>query len=417
MELGRQKGAELHFEQLLKLVPNDAVAHLYMGDLSFLEHRYGDAVAHYEQSGGQHLKSPAATLRYARCLVETGKAAAADETLAGLPTDAGAETRFEAGVLLAGAGRYEGAVREFQLARKGYGDQYQVGFNLILALMGSHNNSAAIQAAEQLAEQGNRKAELYNLLSRAYESDGQTQKAYDSLREAIRLEPQDETNYLDLMSLCLTHENWELSLEIADVALSRIPAAYRVRLQRGAVWAMQGKMEDAEQEFLAASRIAPQAELPPVALALARIDMNKLDEAAEGLRSRRASKDYRVHWLLGEALSRAGVEPGSAGEKEAVAELQQAVRTNPGANAPRVLLGKMLMKRGDIAGAAGQFEAALQIDPEEMSATYQLAMIYRDQGKTKQAEELAAKVSKARSAPDPGQFTQRNLVKIIREGK
>src|ERR1035441_1634659 len=40
MELDRQKPAKAHFEQLLKLVPNDPVAHLYMGEISFTEHRY-----------------------------------------------------------------------------------------------------------------------------------------------------------------------------------------------------------------------------------------------------------------------------------------------------------------------------------------------------------------------------------------
>ena len=416
MELDRQKPAKAHFEQLLKLVPNDPVAHLYMGEISFTEHRYGDAVAHYEQSGGQHLKSPAVTLHYARSLVESGKAAVAQQVLEQLPPGSDAESHFDAGMLLAGAKRYDAAARQFQLAQNGYPDQYQVGFNLIVALVESHNNAAAIRAGEQLLAQGHRQAELYNLLSRAYEADGRTQQAYDALRAATQIDPQDEVNYLDLMSLCLIHENWDLSLEIADVALIRIPQAYRVRLQRGAVLAMQGKMEDAEKEFLTAAQVAPQADLPPVVLALAQIDMSKFAEAADVLRAHRASKDYRVHWLLAEALSRAGAEPGSAAEKEAVAELQQAVRLNPGASQPRVLLGKMLIKRGDAAAAAVQLEEALKLDPEEMSAAYQLAMIYRDRGNTKRAEELAEKVGKARAAPDPSQFAHRNLVKIIREG-
>jgi predicted Zn-dependent protease len=416
MELNRQKSAKAHFEQLLKLVPNDAVAHLYMGEIAFSEHRYGDAVTHYEQSGGKHLKSPAVTLHYARSLTESGKGAAAQQVLEELPPEASAETHFQAGLLLAGAKRYAAAARQFQRAQTGYPDPYQVGFNLMVALVESHDNAAAIRAGEQLLTQGQRKAELYNLLSRAYEAEGHTQQAYDALRTATQIDTQDETNYLDLMSLCLTHENWDLSLEISDVALSRIPQSFRVRLQRGAVLAMEGKMEDAEKEFLAASQAAPQADLPPVTVALVRIDMGKFAEAADLLRTRRTSKDYRVHWLLAEALSRAGAEPGSEAEKEAVAELQQAVRLSPGVSQPRVLLGKMLAKRGDAAGAAAQLEAALKLDPEEMSAAYQLAMIYRDQGNTRRAEELAEKVGKARAAPDTRQVTQRNIVKFTREG-
>ena len=110
------------------------------------------------------------------------------------------------------------------------------------------------------------------------------------------------------------------------------------------------------------------------------------------------------------------IESKAATVEDIVAELQQAVRLNPGASQPRALLGKMLAKRGEAAAAAVQLEAALKLDPEEISAAYQLAMIYRDQGKTKEAEELAAKVGNARAAPEPNQFTHRNLVKIIRDG-
>jgi predicted Zn-dependent protease len=416
MELGRQKPAELHFEQLLKLTPTDAVAHLYMGEIAFGKHRYGEAVTHYEASAGQQFKSAAVTLHYARSLAESGKPAVAEQVLAELPPDTDATNHFEAGVVLAGAKRYAGAARQFELAQNGYPDPYQVGFNLVLVLVEGHDNPAAIRTGEKLISEGHRKAELYNLLARAYEADGHTQQAYDALRTATQIDPRDEVNYLDLMSLCLTHENWDLSLEIADIALSYIPQAYRVRLQRGAVLALQGKLEDAEREFLTASQAAPRQDLPPLALALVRIDMGKFAEAADALRARRASKDYRIHWLLGEALSRAGVEPGSETEKEAVAELRQAVQLGPTASQPRALLGKMLAKRGDNTAAATELATALRLDPEDMSAAYQLALIYRDQGKTQQAEALAEKVGKARSAPDSSQLTTRSLVKIIREG-
>jgi tetratricopeptide (TPR) repeat protein len=417
MELERAKPARAHFEQLLKLVPTDPVGHLYLGEIAFTEHRYRDAVPHYEQSAGQQFRSGEVTLHYVRSLLESGKSPAAQQVIDSLPAGTTAETHFEAGLLLAQAKLYAPAARQFALAQNGYPDPYKAGFNLVIALVESHDDAAAIRAGEQLIAQGHRTAELYNLLARAYESSGRTQQAYDALRMATQLDPQDETNYLDLMSLCLTHENWDLSLEIAGIALDRIPKSYRVRLQRGAVLALQGKMDDAEKEFGAAAKLAPQVDLPQVALALVRIDTSQYAEAADGLRARRASKDYRIHWLLAEALSRAGADPGTDAAKEAIAELQQAVRLNASAGPPRALLGKMLAKSGDAAGAAAQLEAALRIDPEDMTAAYQLAMIYRDQGKTAQAEALAEKVAKARSAPEPNQLTTRTLGKILRDAK
>src|SRR5258708_30240621 len=100
------------------------------------------------------------------------------------------------------------------------------------------------------------------------------------------------------MLLCLQLENWDLSLEISDIALQVIPQSYKVRLQRGAVFAMKGKLDEAENEFLAASKTAPDVNLPYVALALVRIELSKFTEATQTLRERRSlsSKDYLVNW-------------------------------------------------------------------------------------------------------------------------
>jgi tetratricopeptide (TPR) repeat protein len=416
MALGQQAEAKAHFERLLKLVPDDSVAHLYMGEIYFAEHHYPQAVAHYGESGGLQLKDPQATIHFATSAAESNQVAAAQQALESLPADA-AQFQFEAGLLLAGVKRYEAAAQHFQLAQKGFPDPYQVGFNLTLVYVNGLNYPAAIETGEKLARDF-RKAELYNLLSRAYEGGGRTQEAYNALRTATQIDPQDETNYLDLMSLCLTHENWDLSLEISDVALSRIPKSYRVHLQRGAVLAMKGRLEAAESEFLAATGLAPQSSLPSVALAVIRIEMKKPEQAVAMLRARRkqAPKDYLVGWFLGEALTQQGAEPGSPNEKEAVEALEDAVRWNPAATAPRVLLGKMLVKRGEPGGATRQFEEALRLEPGNVTAAYQLALLYRKAGNTKRAEELMTKVGKATSVPDAGQIGRQELVKIVREG-
>jgi Flp pilus assembly protein TadD len=219
------------------------------------------------------------------------------------------------------------------------------------------------------------------------------------------------------MSLCLTHENWDLSLEISDVALSRISPAWRVRLQRGAVLAMKGRLEDAGNEFVTAARLAPESTLPSVALAVVRMEMKNPEQAVEVLRARRAQhrKEYLVDWFLAEALNQVGAEPGTPNEKEAVEALEDALRLNPAAAAPRVLLGKMLVKRGEPERATRQFEEALKLEPDDNTAAYQLALLYRKAGNTKRAEELMAKVGKATSVPDSKPITGRDLVRIVRE--
>jgi tetratricopeptide (TPR) repeat protein len=334
-----------------------------------------------------------------------------------LDPGADARTHFQAGVLLARLEKYSEAANKFLLAQPDYPDAYEAGYNLTLAYVRANDPARAIAAGEKLTAAGHRKPELYNLLSQAYENAGRTKDAYDALRTATELDPRDEANYVDLMTLCLKHENFDLSLEISEVALKFIPRSSRLRMERGVAMAMMGWFEQADGEFMGASLAKPDDPLPYAALALVRIQMNRIAEAIELLRKRRQanSRDYLSGWLLGEAINRSGVEPGSAGEKEAVASLQDAIRVNPKAAAARTLLGKFLTKRGDFDAAAAAFEAALQSDPEDTNAAYQLAVLCRKRGDTMRAEELFAKVSSAKSE-DKERFAQQTLVKIVREG-
>jgi tetratricopeptide (TPR) repeat protein len=417
LSLGEVDHAGAHFDEVLKASPQDTVAHFGMAEVDFALTRYTQALAHYRLSGGLYLRDPQATVRFARSCVENHKNDEAAGALERMAPEADGPAHFEAGLLLARIEKYPLAAREFAAAKNKYPDPYQVGYNLTLAYERGGDHSRAIAEGEELLSQGHRKAELYNLLSSAYEHAGRTQEAYDALRSATQVDPRDESNYVDLMLLCLTHQNYDLSLEISDIAIRQVPQSYRVRLQRGVVLAMKGRFEDAEQEFLIASQPGQQASLPFVALALVRMQMNNLSEAIDVLRQRRKLKhgDYLVDWFLGEALSRDGALPGSPEEAEAVAALEDAVRAKPDAAQPQTLLGKFLVKRGETERAAKTFEQALELDPDDTTAAYQLALLYRKSGNASRAQALFDRVAKSKTE-DRDQFTQQNLTRILREG-
>lgn len=417
LSLGQYKDAGTHFQQVLKSTPQDPVVHYGLAEVDYALKDFPRAVHHYEQSGDLYLRDPQATLRYAESCVASKKADAAVTVLDKIAPDADARVQFAAGVLLAQAERYQAASAHFQSARAAYPDPYEVGFNLTLAYQKAGDDGRAIETGQELLSRGFRKAELYSVLSQAYEHSNRIKEAYDALRTAIQIEPRDENNYVDLISLCVTHENYDLGLEISDIGLKAIPGSYRIRLQRGVVMAMQGRFEDAEHECELATQSAPQASLPYAALALVRMQMNKLPEAIQVLRNRRRlnPNDYLADWFLAETISRQGAEPGTPQEKEAVRALEDAVRVNPNAGQPRTLLGKFLAKRGETDRAADAFERALKLDPDDTAAAYQLAFLCRKKGDIQRANELFAKVSKAK-AEDRDQVTRRNLVKIIREG-
>jgi len=408
--LGRQKESQAHFEKLLTAVPSDPVAHLYLADFAFNAQDYGSASRHYRSSGGLYLQNAESTLRFARACLETGDPEAAGDALDRLPANA-ADAQFQSGVLLANAKRYQAAARHFEYAAPNYSDRYQVGFNLALVYLKAGEYAASARAAEAVAAEYP-KAELENLLSRAYEGAGRTQEAYDALRVAIRLDPTDERNYQDLMALCLAHENWDLSLEISKIALRRIPASYRLRMQRGAVLAMKGRLDEAEGEFRAAGELAPKTGLPSVAVAIVLLEKKEPERAIAVLRRRREQYggEPKVDWLLGEAL----IQHGS--DADAIPLLTEAVRLDPEALQPRILLGKLLEKGGKITDAIRCFEEAHRLDPAERTAAYHLAMLYRRAGNVKEAEALLQQVGELTSASEPVATGSRDLVRILREG-
>jgi len=271
----------------------------------------------------------------------------------------------------------------------------------------ARNAAAAIEIGQQLA----RTAETLGLLAQAYELKGETQRAYDALRAATQLEPANEASYLDLMALCMEHHTWDLALEISEAALDRAPQSWRVRLQRGSVKALQGDVEGAEKEFLAAAGIAPKEPLPQVAAALAEVQLQRSPDAVQRLRECRAQnpRDFVTAWILGETLAQEG------SDDEAVAVLEEAARLGPREAAPRILLGKLLARRGDLTRAARELEAALRLEPGNVAAEYQLATVYRKSGNTGRADELFAKVGRA-GAESAEESAKRNLEQVMRKG-
>jgi tetratricopeptide (TPR) repeat protein len=289
------------------------------------------------------------------------------------------------------------------------------GFNLVLARVKSADYLNAIGEGEKLVAKGYRKAELYNLLAEAYEKSGDTKRAYDSLRTATNIEPSSEGNYIDLISLCVDHKNYDLALEIAAVGLTHLPTSERIHVQRGVVFVMKEQFEEAQKEFEIAEKLAPSRSLPYVALALLWLQMNRPGDAVQKLRKRvhQFPGDSLALWYLGEALNRSGTTPGSPEQKEAIAALRRSVQLSPDISQSHELLGKLLNREGRLDEAASQLELAIRLEPENQAAIYQLAQVYSKKGDAVRAKPLFAKVSKMK-AEERENFASRRLQQIIR---
>jgi tetratricopeptide (TPR) repeat protein len=414
LQLGRDSDARGHFASALKSAPDDPAVHFGLGQLEFRARRFDRAVSHFERSGGLYKRDAAALLQYAQSCFETGQRAKAAAHLQALPPDAPGPAHFAAGLLLAKLDRYADAAAQFSLSKGEGADPYEVGFNLTLARFKAGNQAAAVQAANELIARGLATTELYSLLAKAYEAAGNTQEAYDALRAATRLDPRDETSYLDLIALCAEHENYGLGLEIADVGLRVNPASYRLRVDRGIVLALLGRMAEAEKEFAAAAEAQPEAVQAHLARAIALIELNRTAEAIDLLRRRRTLHDdnYLVDLHLADALLKSGGDD----DAEAVRVLLRSIELNPAIPRSYVLLAKVLLQTGRTDEAILRLQTALRLDPGDVSAAYQLALAYRKAGNTPRANELFARVSQAKAEASEQQARRGGLLRIVREG-
>jgi tetratricopeptide (TPR) repeat protein len=286
-----------------------------------------------------------------------------------------------------------------------------------LAYVKSRNYPAAIRVAQEYLSQGRRKVEIYNLLSQAYEGNGQTVEAYNALRTATQIDPKDENNYLDLATLCVDHANYDLGLEIVNIGIKNIPQSDRLYFQRGTLLAMKGQSARAVEDFETAGKLAPNKSLPDAAKGIVLLELGQTSKAIALLRQRASATpdDYVVHYILGEALNRSGPALRSPEENEAIQALEKSVRLNPDFAASRAVLGKLLLRRNEIDRAIMELEKALVLDPEETSSLYQLAQAHRRKGNPERAKELFAKVDRVKSE-EKDKFMNRTLIRLVREG-
>jgi tetratricopeptide (TPR) repeat protein len=323
--------------------------------------------------------------------------------------------------MLGQARAYADAARFFGSARAGYKDPYVAGYNQVLMLVDGGSNEEAIRVAEDLLAQGSRTGELHSLLAQAYERSGHIKEAYDALRDATRLEPANEEHYMDLASICIDHENYDLGLEIVDIGLQHRPESWLLQLQRGILWAMKAQLDRAEVAFAEARRLAPDRSAPYAALAMVWMQTGQTPKAVETLRAEtaRRRKDYVVPYMFAVALVRSGLDPASSDALEAVKALEASIAANGKFAPAHSELGRLLLKRGDVDRAIVELEQATTLDPEATSALYNLAQAYLKKGDRARAADLLSRVNKlntAKRGDDPERELRQIVVRIVREG-
>lgn len=383
-EKGDSAGAEIRFQQALKLNPYDARALNALGESYFDQQRYEEALAVFDRAFeaapgyGDVIDNISKTMkalhrvddvidRYRKLL------------------ERNPEQPFVHYILgrdLAETGRTDEALQHFAEAVRI--DPLLDGARYLwaqeLSKLG-RTEEAIAQHREALALNPDLKY-THVALGRELSRAGEAEEAVAHFKAAIQIDPSfQDARYLLGRELAGLNRIDEAIREY-ETAIQLDPNDARAHMEMGMFWAEQGKLETALEHFDAALKVKPD-----FAFALDRAGrilalLNRPDEAIARYEQAIAAdpKNQDIYFLLGRELLAQGRK------EQAEQRFLQALELNPEDARCHNELGSLLEERGETEQAMHHYEEALRAAPQFGYVLYKMGKLLASQGEYAEAE-------------------------------
>ena len=333
-------------ERLLRLRPNDVTSH---GMLAVLEYQKGDCAAaavHFEQAAALFESKLPALHAWGTCLVKLKRFDKADEV-------------FQKSLALD-----PGDPRERQI--------------LASVQLMAHQPQQAITTLDPLLA-ATPDALTLELASAAYEDSHDTEKAVETLRQAILLNPHNVGLYVDFAALAATHQSFDVGINVVNEGINLQPKAAPLYFARGVLYVQLADYEKAQEDFEKAYDLDPSQSLSVAAQGLSAVQQGDLAHALAGVQEKLARRpdDPILLYLQADFLVQQGAEPGSDDFQTAMRSVKKAVELRPTLGPAHGVLAKLYLQSGQYADAAVQCRKALELNPRDQSALYHLIQAVR----------------------------------------
>jgi tetratricopeptide (TPR) repeat protein len=382
--------------------PTQQVANLFLGMISEKNGQYADAVSFFARSGALLHQYPEALLSSANAecqLKHAEKAAAVLKALANTP-GLTAQQHLKISQLDSQIGEDELALAEVEKAKQVDSGIKGLAYQDALALDHVGRSREALEILKDAAT-GNSDADTLNLLSHVARENNEFALALDSLREAAKLAPEKEENYLDFSTFCADYGNNQLALDAAEAGLQNIPNSYRLLVQKAVVLESLGRLGEAEDTLRKAGEQAKDNNLALLCLAIVQTHAGKLHEAEATLTAalRQFPNNYYMHYHLGIVLVeiQGGMPPNPELQARAKHAFREAIRLNPAFADSYYQLAKLYSDQSPKLEEQN-LVACLRADPNHASAEYKLARIYLSSGRQAEAQVLIDRFEGLRQA-------------------
>jgi tetratricopeptide (TPR) repeat protein len=375
----RDKKTGEYLRRLLGIEPNNGVAHAMMAAVEFENRDCTGAIQHFEKASALVKSNAAALSQWGQCLLVLERPGPASEKLS----------------------------ESLKLA----GQDQRIAYDLALALHLGSRDKEALPIALQLRQD----ASVMSLLGAIFAAQDRTADAIVAYRRAIELEPHKVENYIDLASLCLDHQSFDVATDVVNAGIANNPESAELYTLRGAISAQTSDIERSAADFEHANRVKPDQSYGDVGLSLLLRQENQVDEAIAVVRGRirRSPGDPTLNFLLADLLMRKPDTPAGDTRKEARQLLQKVIALKPGMAKAHSALGKLLLEAGDAQGAAKQLKSALDSDPNDRVALNQYTLALRRLDRREEANAVAQRLRAVLDA-DRRAEVEKNKVKLVR---
>ena len=367
-----------YLSRILQQDPQNAAAHGMAGALAFEEHDCPAANRHFAAAEPALNDNPLALAQWGECLLAEDEAHLATKQL-------GQSLRLRP-------------------------QDKTVSYNLALALHLDHHDEEALEITKTLAAD----SDVLNLVGSIYAGQDKVADAIAAFRKATELDPKNEQNYIDLASLCLDHQSFDIAADIVNVGIANIPDSAALYTLRGAIAAQTSNIEQSAADFERANRLKPDASYGDVGLSLLLGQQSQLDEAIAVIRSRleRAPNDAKLNFLLADLLMRKSGDAQESGQDEARRLLMKAVRLQPDFAKAHAALGKLLLKSGQVDAAIVELKVALEKEPNDRVALNQYVLALTRLHRTEEARAAAERLRDV-LAEDRRAEVRKNRIRIV----
>jgi tetratricopeptide (TPR) repeat protein len=366
-----------YLTRILQQEPDNSTAHAMAGELAFERADCTEANRHFAAAGSDVTNNAGALQHWGRCLLVASDAHNASLRLQTATTMAPQDH----GILL----------------------------DYALALFMDSRYDSALDVLKTLQENGR----TLNLKANIYAAQNNFSEAIATFRQALEMAPKDEQNYLELASLCLEHQSFDVAREVVNAGIGNLPDSAALLTLRGAIAAQTADVEQSAADFERAQRLQPSSTYGDVALSLLLRQQDRLEEAINLIRKRLAGslQDSKLNFLLADLLlQRHSPTENTKGEAERL--LREAIRLNPKFARAHAALGKLLLGNGQASVASAELERALKEDPNDRVALNQYILALKQLGKTQEAK-AAAQHLRDILAEDRADEVRKNRVRFV----